>query len=184
MEDDEDIEFDTPPEHYAAIFRLLVADALEREGFVPFRREGTRKTPERFQTMGLSAFDHPEFVVLDVDSELAEAIIGELGDRVAHGGERFDACDEAVVDGLHLRFVDVHPEHVERGLVAVTQDQIEARRTRGVPYRMRQVLLDDDFFCCTHRNQPRLDAPERPRRVLPKDATRRRARRRRNRRRR
>src|SRR5690606_20125515 len=107
--------------------------------------------------------DNPELLIANVRIERASEILDELAARVV-AGERFDPADAATCDDdLVVTLRDVHPVHVERGLVGAAQTyydwsgwslpEIEA-------LRVRQVVLPPSEFCRCHAGgQPRLHLP-------------------------
>ena len=117
--------------------------------------------PTWMYTIGLAIVGHPELLIATVAPERAAEILGDLADRVVGEGERFDTVDEATcVDGLTVAVRDVHPAHVERGLVGAGQRYYHwaGRPMPALP--VRQVVLPDSEFCRCHAgSQPQLHLP-------------------------
>jgi hypothetical protein len=109
-------------------------------------------------TVGLALADHPDLVVATVAFERAVEVLGDLAHRVVADGECFDTVDQATcVDGLTVGLRDVHPVHVERGLVGAGQGYYAwlGRPMPALP--IRQVVLPDSEFCRCHAgSQPQL----------------------------
>lgn len=111
-------------------------------------------------TLGLAVHGHPELVVAGVTAGRATEALDDLADRVVDG-ERLGSVDEvAYLDGWTARVRDVHPVHVERGLVGGGQRYYEWLGLPMPTLRVRQIVLPDSEFCRCHAgSQPRLHLP-------------------------
>jgi len=107
-------------------------------------------------TVGLAAHGHPELLIAQVSFDRAVAVLDDIAERVIDG-ERFDATDEVTyLDGWTATLRDMHPVHVERGLVGGGQSYF-AWRGVPMPLQVRQVVLPGSEFCRCHAgSQPRL----------------------------
>lgn len=108
-------------------------------------------------TVGLAGVDHPDLLIATVTPERATTILGDIADRVVDG-ERVDTTDQVTYldqSAGHVR--DVHPVHVERGLVGTGQRYYDRVGLPAARLRVRQVVLPDSEFCDCHAvSQPRL----------------------------
>jgi Domain of unknown function (DUF4262) len=109
-------------------------------------------------TIGLADRGHPELLVANAKIERAMAVITDLATRVVGGESLADAEWVTYLDDDEAALCDVHPVHVERGLVGSWQRYYDWRGGSVPALRVRQVVLPDDEFCGCHKGtQPRLD---------------------------
>jgi Domain of unknown function (DUF4262) len=108
-------------------------------------------------TIGLADHDHPELVVAGVSIDRAMVVLTDLATRVIEG-ERLDADPVTDLDDQRAVLRDVHPTHVDRGLVGAWHSYYAWLGSPAPPLRLRQVVLPDSEFCRCHAgSQPRLD---------------------------
>ena len=113
-------------------------------------------------TIGLTAFDHPELVMVSVSTR-AGGVLNGLGERV-RSGERFGAGDVVEFGGSRLSLGEVHPAQVEQGLMNVWFEHYQAPERPTPELRLLQVWLTT---CRCEACGLRLDTP---RWVLPESA--------------
>jgi hypothetical protein len=113
--------------------------------------------PTWVYTVGLALVDHPESLVAGVAPERATEVLDDLARRVV-AGERYDDTGEATCsDGVTVALRDVHPVHIERGLVGAAQRYYDWAGGLASALRVRQVVLPASAFCRCHvAAQPRL----------------------------
>ena len=112
-------------------------------------------------TIGLTAaVGHPELVVMGLEPLRAAAIIDVFAERVL-AGERWQPGPKGVdVAGLHVHLVEVHPVHLQAGLLALWVDYYAAFGPPPPSFEALQIvptlLLGPDAA----EVQLRLDRPE------------------------
>ena len=113
--------------------------------------------PTWVYTVGLALVDHPELLVASVAPERATEVLDDLARRVV-AGERYDDADAATCsDGLTVALRDVHPIHIERGIVGAAQRYYHWACVQAPALRVRQAVLPPSAFCRCHADtQPRL----------------------------
>jgi Domain of unknown function (DUF4262) len=108
-------------------------------------------------TVGLADRGHAELVVAGVAIDRAMVVLSDLATRVIEG-QVLDADRVTCLDDQEAALRDVHPTHVERGLVGAWQSYYAWRGSPAPPLRVQQVVLPDTEFCrCHGGRQPRLD---------------------------
>ena len=138
--------------------RRLIRETLEDRGWYGVAIDGN---PTWAYTIGLvEECDHPELILVGSKLHRADAVIGELAERVV-GGERFDLGRPTVdVGGYAVTFGDVHPRQWERSTFAMWVDLYGAE---GPPFpepMALQVIMPPEAYCSDHRNsQPSLADP-------------------------
>ena len=136
----------------------LLDERICTHGWTTMRVEGDPRRPTWTYTIGLAIVGHPDLLVATVAHARAAEVLGDLAERVVADGEWFDLVDEATcADGRRVAVRDVHPIHVERGLVGASQSYYgwAGRPIPALP--VRQVVLPDSEFCPCHAgSQPPL----------------------------
>lgn len=105
-------------------------------------------------TIGLTAFDHPELVMVSGSPRAANVLNG-LGERVRQG-ERFDAGESVSLGGSRLSLGEVHPAQLEQGLMDVWFERHQAPERPAPELRVLQVWL---ATCRCEACAVRLDHP-------------------------
>jgi Domain of unknown function (DUF4262) len=100
-----------------------IGSAVERDGWTIVPVGGEPEWPSWASTIRLVDHDHPELVVTDQDLEVGVETLDHLARRVC-AGERFNSvastrCQWAPGLGFDVGFVDVHPAHVDHGVVTL-----------------------------------------------------------------
>lgn len=105
-------------------------------------------------TVGLvENFDHPEFVLMDVDPDLQSRLMREIVEGIATCGELSDQ----LLRTLGVRCVEVHQHHLRGALFGTWANRYGAFPQPG---EMVQVLLPDAAYCDCHASSVRrLDLP-------------------------
>src|SRR5690606_35727593 len=114
--------------------------------------------PTWVYTIGLTDRGHPELVMTDTKIETAVDVLDHLARRVC-AGERFDTatgalCWGALGWGGPVGLLDVHPSHVEHGLInfcLAYYARALPLGPGGVAPRVRQVVLPDEHMCPEHK---------------------------------
>jgi hypothetical protein len=140
-----------------------IGSAVERDGWTIVPVGGEPEWPSWASTIRLVDHDHPELVVTDQDLEVGVETLDHLARRVC-AGERFNSvastrCQWAPGLGFDVGFVDVHPAHVDHGVVTLWLVYYGRPGPDAVSEpRLRQVVLPDVAHCHVHqRTQPLLD---------------------------
>ena len=140
--------------------RQSIHDAVVKWGWSLMTVQADPPDESWTYTIGLTAFDHPEVVIVSVGQETAGALLDALGERVRHG-DRFDTATGTVVDGAPVGLLPVHPVHVERGLLDAWIDYYQGFGEGEPEPRAIQVIVPDWFFCADHAaSQPILASPD------------------------
>jgi hypothetical protein len=105
-------------------------------------------------TIGLTAFDHPELVMISASSRAGD-VLNWLGERVRQG-ERFDAGDPVELGAAQLSLGEVHPAQIEQGLMNVWFEHYQAP---GRPTPELRVLQVWSRTCRCEACGLRLDTP-------------------------
>jgi hypothetical protein len=110
-------------------------------------------------TIGLTAHDHPELVVVGVPPERCGPILTELVERVLEG-ETLLPGSVLDVFGIEVELVGVHPDHVAGGLVAAARDYYEALGWPGSVDALQVIVPTGLAYCSEHLfGPPRLNDP-------------------------
>lgn len=99
-------------------------------------------------SIGLAAtFDHPELVFVGMDLEVGASVINELGELI-RSGSQFDDGDEVELPGGTVTFAEIHPVHIERGLVASWVNYYGSLGRGLPPVCFLQVVLPERGCSC------------------------------------
>jgi hypothetical protein len=131
---------------------------VTRNGWALVPVDGGAHRPSWIYTIGLTDQDHPELVMAGVDLDFSVAVLDYLADRV-WCGERLDTRQHVrCVETFDVELADVHPAHVERGLINMWRVYYQALGPPVPEPWVRQVILPDDNCCAEHQgSQLRLD---------------------------
>lgn len=96
-------------------------------------------------TVGLTAFDHPEFVLYGLGAQLGGGILNDLGERV-RAGERFSPGDrlEGVLTGGYVPELVAVEDDEDLVVARTLYDEIDALQV-VLPDREHRMPWDDGF---------------------------------------
>jgi hypothetical protein len=111
-------------------------------------------------TIGLTAYDQPELVVVGVPPERCGAILTDLVERVMEG-ETLLPGSVLDVFGIDVEIVGVHPDHLANGLIAAAGEYYEALGWPPGTVDALQVVVPTDLAYCSEHvfGPPRLNDP-------------------------
>lgn len=113
-------------------------------------------------TIGLTAaVGHPELVVIGLEPSRAAVGIDALAKRVLAGERCTPGPHGLEVAGLHVHLVEVHPSHLQAGLLASWVDYYAHFGPPPPRFSALQILVPTQLLTPKGAGvQPRLDRPE------------------------
>ena len=137
-----------------------VHGAISRQGWYGCRVTAHPPDLGWAYTIGLASRGHPEFLVLDPPDDIAR-ILQTLSESVQRG-EIYRHHETGQIGPYRARFREVHPKHLDDGLIALWEDYYESLGEDVEP-SVLQVVLDHDGECPDCQTAvPRLDDPTVP----------------------
>ena len=105
-------------------------------------------------TVGLlESYDHPELIVARCKSDIAVAVLSDLGEQIEKGASFFPCNPPAMAAGLAVTFGPVHAEQWNGRTFAIWHDHYRHAGGADPEPDAVQVFLPPDVFCPCHRHR-------------------------------